>query len=116
MLVVAAYSLVIFVDTWIFLYLSFLLICVSLVCLLLQEFLKRLQDRHVECAQTVAKKATADAQAAAAVSPDAPNVLQALMHLEQDNTRAKSSKKVTLETEKDKNADEKAVEELKRQL
>ena len=38
----------------------------ELACL--QELLKRLQDRHVECAQAVAKKATADAQAAAAVS------------------------------------------------
>ena len=48
-----------------------------------QELLKRLQDRHVECAQSVAKKADADAQtAAAAASPDTPNVLQAMRQLQ----------------------------------
>ena len=45
----------------------------ELVCL--KEMLKRLQDRHVECAEPVAKKGAADAASAAAVSPDAPNVL-----------------------------------------
>ncbi len=45
----------------------------ELACL--QELLKRLQDRHVECAEAVAKKGAADATSAAAVSPDAPNVL-----------------------------------------
>ena len=44
-----------------------------------QEMLKRLQDRHVECAQAVAKKAAADAASAATVSLDAQNVLQAMM-------------------------------------
>ena len=45
----------------------------ELACL--QELLKRLQDRHVQCAEAVAKKGAADAASAAAVSPDAPNVL-----------------------------------------
>ena len=40
----------------------------ELACL--QELLKRLQDRHVECAEALTTKAAADAQAAAAVSPD----------------------------------------------
>jgi hypothetical protein len=40
----------------------------------LQELLKRLQDRHVDCAEAVAKKAAADAVSAATVNPDAPNV------------------------------------------
>jgi hypothetical protein len=47
-----------------------------------QELLKRLQDRHGECAQAVAKKDAADAVSAATVSPDTPNVLQAMMQLE----------------------------------
>ena len=34
----------------------------------MQELLKRLQDRHVECAEAVAKKGAADAASAAAVS------------------------------------------------
>ena len=45
----------------------------ELACL--QELLKRLQDRHVQCAEAVAKKGAADAASAFAVSPDAPNVL-----------------------------------------
>ena len=49
----------------------------------LQELLKRLQDRHGECAQAVAKKDAADAASAATVSPDTPNVLQTMMQLEQ---------------------------------
>jgi hypothetical protein len=53
----------------------------ELACL--QELLKRLQDRHVEYAQTVTKKAVADAQAAVTVNPNTPNVLQAMMKLEQ---------------------------------
>jgi hypothetical protein len=44
----------------------------------LQELLKRLQDRHVDCAEAVAKKAAADAASAATVSQDIPNVLQAM--------------------------------------
>ena len=42
----------------------------------LQELLKRLQDRHVDCAEALAQKAAADATSAATVSPDTPNVLQ----------------------------------------
>ena len=80
----------------------------ELACL--QELLKRLQDRHVECAQAVAKQAAADAQAAAAVSPDTPNVLQAMMQLEQAKTRAKAANKLALEAEKEKDAAEQAVE------
>jgi hypothetical protein len=45
----------------------------------LQELLKRLQDRHVDCAEALTKKAAADAQAAAAVSEDTPGVLEAMM-------------------------------------
>ncbi len=51
----------------------------ELACL--QELLKRLQDRHVDCAGAVAKKAAADAASAAIVSPDTPNVLQAMMKM-----------------------------------
>ena len=86
----------------------------ELACL--QELLKRLQDRHVQCAEAVAKKGAADAASAAAVSPDAPNVLQAMMKLEQAKARAKTANKVALEAEKEKDAAEKEVEELKRQL
>jgi hypothetical protein len=45
----------------------------------LQELLKRLQNRHVDCAEALTKKAAADDQAAAAVSPDTPNVMQTMM-------------------------------------
>jgi hypothetical protein len=50
------------------------------------------------------------------VNPDAPNVLQAMMKLEQANARAKTANKVALEAEKEKDAAEQAVAELKRQL
>jgi hypothetical protein len=53
----------------------------------LQELLRRLQDRHVDCAEAVAKKAAADAASAATVDPDAPNVLQAMMQLQQVKSR-----------------------------
>jgi len=49
----------------------------------LQELLKRLQDRHVECAQAVVKKDAADVTSAATVNPDVPNVLKAMMKLEE---------------------------------
>ena len=74
----------------------------ELACL--QELLKRLQDRHVEYAEAVAKKGAADAASAAAVSPDAPNVLQAMMQLEQAKTRAKPTNKFALEAEEEKDA------------
>jgi hypothetical protein len=83
----------------------------------LQELRKRPLDRHgFRCAQAVAKKAAANAASAATVDPDTPNVLQAMMKLEQANTRAKTANTLALETEKEKDAAEKAVEELKRQL
>ena len=82
----------------------------------LQELLKRLQDRHVDCAEAVAKKAAADAASAAIVDPDAPNVLQAMMQLQQAKSRAEAANKLALEAEKERDAAEKAVEELKRQL
>jgi hypothetical protein len=82
----------------------------------LQELLKRLQDRHVEYTQAVTKKAATDAQAAATVNPDTPNVMQAMMKLEQAKVRAKTANKVALEEEKEKDSAEKAVEELQRQL
>ena len=59
---------------------------------------------------------SADGASATTVNPDAPNVLQAMMKLEQANARAKTANKVALEAEKEKDAAEKAVEELKRQL
>ena len=86
----------------------------ELACL--QELLKRLQDRHVNCAEAVAKKAAADAASAATVDPDAPNVLQAMMQLQQAKSRAEAANKLALEAEKERDAAEKAVEELKRQL
>jgi hypothetical protein len=61
----------------------------ELACL--QELLKRLQDRHVNCAEAVAKKAAADAASAATVDPDAPNVLQAMMLFQQAKNRAKAT-------------------------
>ena len=50
------------------------------------------------------------------MNPDTPNVLQAMMKLEQANARAKTANKVALEPEKEKDAAKKALEELKRQL
>ena len=80
----------------------------------LQELRKRLQDRHgFRCAQAVAKKAAADAASPATVDPDTPNVLQAMMKLEQAKARAKTANKVALEAEKERDAAETAVEELK---
>jgi hypothetical protein len=78
--------------------------------------LKRLQDHHVDCAEAVAKKATADAASAATVDPDAPNVLQAMMQLQQAKSRAEAANKLVLEAEKERDTAEKAVEELKRHL
>ena len=72
----------------------------------LQELRKRLEENHGKCAEARTKKNAADAQAAAAVSPDVPNVLQAMMQLEQTNTRAKASNKLALETEKEKDVEQ----------
>ncbi len=80
----------------------------------MQEMLKRLQDRHVDCVEAVAKKAATDVASAATVDPDVPNVLQAMMKLEQAKTSAKTANRLALEAEKEKDAVEKAVEELKR--
>jgi hypothetical protein len=79
----------------------------------LQEILKRLQDRHDNCAEAVVKKDAADAASAATVNPDTPNVLQAMMQLEEANTPSKTANKLVLEVEKEKDTAEKAVEELK---
>ena len=49
-------------------------------------------------------------------SPDTPNVIQAMIQFEQAKTRAKTVNKVVLDTEKEKDAVEKEVEELKRQM
>ena len=50
------------------------------------------------------------------MSPDTPNVLQAMIQVEQVKTRAKTANKLVLEAEKENHAAEKAVEELKRHL
>ena len=65
---------------------------------------------------TTSKQAVGDAQAAATVSPDTPNAMQAIMQLEQVKTRAKTTNKVALESRKEKDTAEKTVEELKRQM
>jgi hypothetical protein len=69
----------------------------ELACL--QQLLKRLQDRHVDCAEAVAKKAAADAASAAIVDPDAPNVLQAMMQLQQAKSRAEATRIGTWSTQ-----------------
>ena len=63
----------------------------------LQELIKRLEENHGNCAEALAKKAAADAASAATVDPDTPNVLQAMMKLEQAKARAKTANKVALE-------------------
>jgi hypothetical protein len=68
----------------------------------LHELLKRLQDRHDECAQTVAKKDAADSVSSATVSPDTQNVLQEMMHLELAKSRAEAANKLALEAEKER--------------
>ena len=78
----------------------------------LQELRKRLQQNHGSCAEALTKKAAADAASAATVSPDTPNVLQAMMQLEQAKSRAEAANKLALEAEKERDAAEKAVEEL----
>jgi hypothetical protein len=50
------------------------------------------------------------------VNPDTPNVLQAMMKLEQAKARAKTGNKVALEEEKERDTGETPVVELKRQL
>jgi hypothetical protein len=82
----------------------------------LQDLLNRLQYRHVEYTGVVPKKEPPDAVSTGTVNPDTPNVLQAMMKLEQAKARAKTVNKVALEAEKEKDAAEKAVEDLKRHL
>ncbi len=55
-----------------------------------------------------------DVTSADTVNPNTPNVFQTMMKLEQAKARAKTANKVALETEKEKYATEKTVEELKR--
>ncbi len=42
----------------------------------LQELLKLLEENHGNCAETLSKKAAADASSAVTVSPGTPNVLR----------------------------------------
>jgi hypothetical protein len=53
----------------------------------LQELRKRLEEYHGNCAQALTAKDAADAASAATVIPDTPNVLQAMMKLEQAKAR-----------------------------
>ena len=57
----------------------------------LQELLKRLQEKHGKCAEALTNKAAADAQAAAAVSADAPSVLEAMMLFQRVKKRAQAA-------------------------
>jgi hypothetical protein len=82
----------------------------------LQELRKRLEEHHGNCAQTLTEIDAADVVSPATVNPDTPNVLQTMMKLEKVKARAKTANKVALEEEKEKDAEEKTVEELKRQL
>jgi hypothetical protein len=82
----------------------------------LQELLKRLEENHGNCAEALTKKAAADADSVVTVSPDPPNVLQAMMQLRQAKSRAEAANKLALEAEKERDSAEKTVEELKRQL
>ncbi len=50
------------------------------------------------------------------VSPDTPNVLEEIIHLDQVKTRTITTNKVALESEKKRDDAEKIVEELKRQM
>jgi hypothetical protein len=58
------------------------------------------------CDLAVAKKAAADAASADTVSPDTPNVLQAMMQLRQAKSRAEAANKFALEEEKERNTTE----------
>ena len=61
-----------------------------------------LEENHGGYTEAFAKQAAVDAQAAATVSPDTPNVLQTTMQLEQAKTRAKTTNNLALEAEKKK--------------
>jgi hypothetical protein len=50
------------------------------------------------------------------VNPDAPNVLDAMVQLEQARTRAKATNKLALDAEKEKDAAEQEVQRLQQLL
>jgi hypothetical protein len=91
----------------------------------LQELLKRLQEKHGKCAETLTNKSAAHAKAAAAHTP---NVLQAMMLFQQAQHRAKTAQdhskasqdhekvvhQVALQAEKDNDAAQKELQELQR--
>ena len=52
----------------------------------MQELRKRLEEHHGNCAQALTEKDAADTASAVTVSPDAPNVLQTMMQLEEAKT------------------------------
>jgi hypothetical protein len=54
----------------------------------LQELLERLEENHDNCAEALTKKDAVDTDSAATVSPDPPNVLQAMIQLRQAKSRA----------------------------
>ncbi len=47
--------------------------------ILFQELLKRLQDRHVDCDESLTKKSAADVQEAVVVSTDTPSVMETMI-------------------------------------
>ena len=55
----------------------------------MQDLLKRLKEKHGKCAEALTKKAAVDAQAA--VVAHTPNVMQAMMLLQQARFRAKAA-------------------------
>ncbi len=62
------------------------------------------------------KKRVDDVVSAATVNPDAPNVLDAMVQLEQARTRAKATNKLALDAEKEKKAAEQEVQRLQQVL
>ena len=66
--------------------------------------------------QAVAKEVVADAVSAGTVSPDTPNVLEAMVQLEEARTRSKSGNKLALDTEKEKDTAEQEVQRLQQLL
>jgi hypothetical protein len=57
----------------------------------LQELRKRLEENHGKCAESLTKKAAADAQAASEVSAHTPNVMQVMMLFQKAQHRAKAA-------------------------
>jgi hypothetical protein len=60
----------------------------------LEELLKRLQHRHVDCTEAVTKKADVDS-ASSSVSPDTPDVMQAMIQIQQAKSRAEVANKIS---------------------